>query len=111
MDLDLIIVVDVGNSGAKLGAVKGDDVAGPMRLPRPDARAVRDVAAPMLQGKEAVIALTGSDPKKIDKLQTDPTGSVTFTKTIPSGAAGASVTFQVVIPSTCAVSDPVQHVF
>lgn len=68
MDLDLIVVVDVGNSGAKLGAVKGEDVAGPMRLPRPDARAVREVAAPMLGGKTALIALTGSDPKKIDGL-------------------------------------------
>ena len=28
--LDLIIVIDIGNSGAKLGAVKGDDVAGPV---------------------------------------------------------------------------------
>jgi type III pantothenate kinase len=68
LDLDLIVVVDVGNSGAKLGAVKGENVAGPMRLPRADARAVREVAAPMLQGREAVIALTGSDPKTIDGL-------------------------------------------
>ncbi len=66
--LDLIIVIDVGNSGAKLGAVRGDDVAGPMRLPRADGRAVRELAAPMLKGKEAVLAISGSDPTKIDGL-------------------------------------------
>lgn len=66
--LDVILVIDVGNSGAKLGAVRGDDVAGPVRLPRVDGRAVRQLAAPMLQGKEAVIAIAGSDPARIDSL-------------------------------------------
>ena len=66
--LDLVVVIDVGNSGAKIGAVRGDDVAGPMRLPRADARAVRDLAAPMLKGKQAVIAVCGSDPSKIEGL-------------------------------------------
>ena len=27
--VDLVLVVDVGNSGAKVGAVRGEDVAGP----------------------------------------------------------------------------------
>ena len=26
---DLVLVIDVGNSGAKLGVVRGEDVAGP----------------------------------------------------------------------------------
>ncbi len=67
-DLDLILVVDVGNSGAKLGAVRGDTVAGPVRLPRADGRAVGDMAKPMLQGRKAVVAIAGSDPKKVEGL-------------------------------------------
>ncbi|MDA1194597.1 MAG: type III pantothenate kinase [Planctomycetota bacterium] len=66
--LDLILVIDVGNSGAKLGAVRGDDVAGPVRLPRVDGRAVREIAAPMLKGKQAIIAIAGSDPARIEGL-------------------------------------------
>ncbi len=66
--LDLILVLDVGNSGAKLGAVRGEQVAGPVRLPRPDGRAVAELARPMLQGRRAVIAVTGSDPKRIEGL-------------------------------------------
>jgi type III pantothenate kinase len=66
--LDLILVIDIGNSGAKVGAVRGTDVAGPVRLPRIDGRAVRDFAGPMLKGKEATIAIAGSDPGKIQGL-------------------------------------------
>lgn len=66
--LDLVLVIDVGNSGAKVGAVRGEDVAGPVRLPRVDGRAVRDFAGPMLKGREAVIAIAGSDPGKVDGL-------------------------------------------
>jgi pantothenate kinase type III len=66
--LDLVLVIDIGNSGAKLGAVRGQDVAGPVRLPRTDARAVRELAGPLLEGKEAVIAIAGSDPAKVDGL-------------------------------------------
>lgn len=65
---DLVLVVDVGNSGAKIGAVKGEDVAGPVRLPRVDGQAVREFAAPMLRGQKAVIAVSGSDPAKIKDL-------------------------------------------
>lgn len=67
-DTSLILVIDVGNSGAKLGAVVGDKVAGPLRLPRVDARAVNDMAKPMLQGREAIVAISGSDPQKIKGL-------------------------------------------
>lgn len=66
--LELILVIDVGNSGAKLGAVVGDKVAGPIRLPRTDGRAVGQMAQPMLQGREAVVAISGSDPQKIEGL-------------------------------------------
>ncbi len=65
---DIVLVIDVGNSGAKIGAVRGDDVAGPVRLPRVDGRAVRELAAPMLKGKEAVIAVAGSHPSRIEGL-------------------------------------------
>jgi type III pantothenate kinase len=66
--LDLILVIDVGNSGAKVGAVRGADVAGPVRLPRMDGRAVREFATPLLKGKQAVIAIAGSDPARVDGL-------------------------------------------
>jgi len=68
MDLTRIVVIDVGNSAAKIGAAKGEDVAGPVRLPRADGRAVRDVATRMLGGQQAVIAITGSDPDKAQGL-------------------------------------------
>jgi type III pantothenate kinase len=64
-------VIDVGNSGAKVGAVRGQDVAGPVRLPRVDGRAVRDFAGPMLKGKDAVIAIAGSDPERVQGLLWD----------------------------------------
>jgi len=66
--LDLILVIDIGNSGAKVGAVRGESVAGPARLPRVDARAVREIAGPMLKGKQAVIAIAGSDPTRVEGL-------------------------------------------
>lgn len=66
--LDTILVLDVGNSGAKVGAVRGEDVAGPVRLPALSGRAVRDLAGPLLKGKEALIAIAGSDPARVDGL-------------------------------------------
>ena len=68
MDLERMVVIDVGNSGAKIGAVKGEDVAGPMRLPKADGRSVRDVASRMLQGQQAVLGLMGSQPEKVESL-------------------------------------------
>jgi pantothenate kinase type III len=65
---DLVLVIDVGNSGAKMGAVRGEDVAGPVRLPRVDSQAVREFATPMLQGRKATIAVSGSDPGKVKDL-------------------------------------------
>jgi pantothenate kinase type III len=62
--IDLVLVVDVGNSGAKVGAVRGEDVAGPVRLPAADGKSVRDFAAPLLKGQRAVFAVSGSDPGK-----------------------------------------------
>ncbi len=64
----LVLVIDIGNSGGKVGAVRGADVAGPVRLPRVDGRAVRDIAGPMLKGKQAVIAIAGSDPARVEGL-------------------------------------------
>ncbi len=66
--LEIILVIDIGNSGAKVGAVRGEDVAGPVRLPRVDGRSVRDIAGPMLKGKQAVIAIAGSDPARVEGL-------------------------------------------
>jgi pantothenate kinase type III len=65
---DLVLVIDVGNSGAKIGAVRGEDVAGPVRLPQVDGKTVREFAAPMLKGQQALIAVSGSDPGKIKDL-------------------------------------------
>ncbi len=64
----LTVVLDVGNSGVKLGAVKGDDVSGPRRLPKADGRTVREFAAPLLQGNEGLFVLYGSDPGKVKDL-------------------------------------------
>jgi type III pantothenate kinase len=66
--VDLVLVVDVGNSGAKIGAVRGEDVAGPVRLPAVDGKAVREFAGPMLKGQKALIAVCGSDPGKAKDL-------------------------------------------
>jgi type III pantothenate kinase len=57
----LVLVVDVGNSGAKIGLVRGEDVAGPVRLPRPDAAAVREYARPLVRDEKALVAVCGSD--------------------------------------------------
>lgn len=65
---ELILVVDVGNSGAKIGAVRGEDVAGPVRLPAVDGKSVREFAAPMLKGQQARFAVCGSDPNKAKDL-------------------------------------------
>jgi type III pantothenate kinase len=65
---DLVLVVDVGNSGAKVGAVRGEDVAGPVRMPTVDGKAFRDFAAPLLKGQKALIAVSGSDPGKAKDL-------------------------------------------
>src|SRR5262245_65553484 len=41
---ELVLVIDIGNSGAKLGVVRKTDVAGPVRLQRGAAEAVREGA-------------------------------------------------------------------
>jgi pantothenate kinase type III len=64
----VLIVVDVGNSGAKLAVVRGDDVGEPVRLPRIDAGAVRDAAIEALGEGRATIAVSGSDPPAIARL-------------------------------------------
>jgi type III pantothenate kinase len=66
--LDTLLVLEVGNSGAKVGAVRGEDVAGPVRMPGLTGRVVREFAAPLLKGREAVIAIAGSDPARVDGL-------------------------------------------
>lgn len=68
MGTDLVLVVDVGNSGTKLGVVRGEDVAGPVRLPRADAAAVREFAAPLVQGGKPLVAVCGSDATKAKDL-------------------------------------------
>jgi type III pantothenate kinase len=67
----LEIVIDVGNSGAKLGAVRGEDVSAPRRLPQADGRSVREHAKPLLEGAgagEASFVVFGSDPGKVKDL-------------------------------------------
>jgi type III pantothenate kinase len=68
VSFDLVLVVDVGNSGAKLGVVRGEDVAGPVRLPRADAQAVREFATPLVRGEKPLIAVCGSDSVKAKDL-------------------------------------------
>ena len=53
----LYIVIDVGNSGAKIGAVRGEDVAGPRRLGEATGRGVRAEAEPLLQGGEGTFVV------------------------------------------------------
>ena len=67
-DEPLTVVLDVGNSGVKLGAVKGGDVSGPRRLPKADGRTVREFAAPLLQGRPGRFVVYGSDPGKVKDL-------------------------------------------
>jgi pantothenate kinase type III len=64
----LVIVVDVGSSGAKLGAVRGDDVSGPRRLAKADGRTVREHAEGLVQGGSATFVVFGSDPGKVKDL-------------------------------------------
>jgi type III pantothenate kinase len=58
---DLVLVVEIGSSGGKLGVVRGEDVAGPVRLPRTDAQAIREFATPLVKGARPVVAVSGSD--------------------------------------------------
>lgn len=62
---DLVLVIDVGNSGAKLGAVRGNDVTEPVRLPRLDDRAIRAAIESLLADPETPVAVAGSDPAGI----------------------------------------------
>jgi type III pantothenate kinase len=66
--VDLVLVVDVGNSGAKIGVVRGEDVAGPVRLPRADAGAVREYAMPLVRDAKPLVAVCGSDATKAKDL-------------------------------------------
>lgn len=66
--IDAVLVVDVGNSGAKIGLVRGEDVAGPVRLPRTDAQAVREYAKPLVRDLKPVAAVCGSDLAKAKDL-------------------------------------------
>ena len=68
MSTDLILVLDVGNSGAKLGVVRGEDVAGPVRLPRCDGPAVREFAKPLVKDAKPLVAVCGSDSGKAKDL-------------------------------------------
>lgn len=71
MGTDLVLVIDVGNSGAKLGVVRGDDVAGPVRLPRSDGPAVREFAKPLVGVEKPLVAVCGSDAAKAKDLAWD----------------------------------------
>ena len=64
----LVLVVDVGNSGSKLGVVRGEDVAGPVRLPRSDAQAVREFAKPLIRDEKPMLAVCGSDSTRAKDL-------------------------------------------
>jgi type III pantothenate kinase len=66
--VDLVLVIDVGNSGAKLGVVKGEDVAGPVRLPSADGKAIRDFARPLVKDAKPVTAVCGSDLTRVKDL-------------------------------------------
>lgn len=68
MGTELVLVVDVGNSGTKLGVVRGEDVAGPVRLPRSDAAAVREFAMPLVKAEKPLVAVCGSDGVKAKDL-------------------------------------------
>ncbi|MBL9087705.1 MAG: type III pantothenate kinase [Planctomycetia bacterium] len=68
MAIDLVLVIDVGNSGTKLGVVRGEDVAGPVRLPRNDAAAVREFAKPLVRDEKPLVAVCGSDAVKAKDL-------------------------------------------
>lgn len=68
MGTDLVLVIDIGNSGAKLGVVRKSDVAGPVRLPRADAQAVREFAKPLVRDEKPLVAVCGSDSTKAKDL-------------------------------------------
>ena len=68
MGTDLILVIDIGNSGAKLGVVKGEDVAGPVRLPKCDGPAVREFAKPLVRDQKPLVAVCGSDSARAKDL-------------------------------------------
>jgi type III pantothenate kinase len=65
---DLILVIDVGNSGAKLGVVRGEDVAGPVRLPQASGQAIREYSKPLVKDAKPRVAVTGSDLDKVKDL-------------------------------------------
>jgi type III pantothenate kinase len=65
---DLVLVIDVGNSGAKLGVVRGEDVAGPVRLPQATGQAIREYAKPLVKDAKPVVAVCGSDLGKVKDL-------------------------------------------
>ncbi len=64
----LYVVIDVGNSGAKIGAVRGEDVAGPRRLADVSGRGVRGEATALLAGGAGSFVVYGSDPGKAKDL-------------------------------------------
>ncbi len=65
---DLILVIDVGNSGAKLGVVRGEDVAGPVRLPKCDGQSIREFAKPLVKDAKPAVAVCGSDLSRVKDL-------------------------------------------
>jgi type III pantothenate kinase len=65
---DLVLVIDVGNSGAKLGVVRGEDVAGPVRLPQASGQAIREFAKPLVKDVKPLTAVCGSDLTKVKDL-------------------------------------------
>ena len=68
MGTDLLLVIDIGNSGAKLGVVRGEDVAGPVRLPKCDGPAVREFAKPLVRDQKPLVAVCGSDSARAKDL-------------------------------------------
>src|SRR5438552_8962935 len=65
---DLVLVIDVGNSGAKLGVVRGEDVAGPVRLPACDGKSIREFAKPLVKDSKPLVAVCGSDLSRVKDL-------------------------------------------
>jgi len=66
-----LVVVDVGNSGAKIGLVRDEEVRGPYRVADDDARAVADAARPLTGDRHVPIAVCGSDPPAVARLVED----------------------------------------
>jgi type III pantothenate kinase len=65
---DLVLVIEVGNSGAKLGVVRGEDVAGPVRLPQATGQAIREYAKPLVKDAKPLVAVCGSDLDRVKDL-------------------------------------------